>query len=838
MKDDRRAADLARRYSSLPPLKQAAFLDRHCAHDPELRAAVELLTGETEIDEAAPDPLPADATGTRIGPYELKKSIGTGGFGEVYLAEQLEPVRRQVAFKVLRSGMNTQAILRRFESERQALARMDHPNIARIYDAGETPGGRPYFAMELVAGAPINRYCDEHNLGLRQRVAIASKVCRAIQHAHQKGVIHRDLKPSNVLVTVVDGAPTPKVIDFGIAKATDEALAETALQTRQGDVLGTPAFMSPEQITGGDVDTRTDVYSLGVVLYELLTGSLPFSPQGLRHSGLGEFQRRILEEDAVRPSRRLLEAGDETTSANERATTQAELVRQCRELDWIVLKALEKDRTERYETAAELAAELDRYLAGRPVLAHPPSAGYTLRKFARRNRVLVGGVAATVLALVLGIVATATFAVREARQRAAADAARDDLQTVVDFQSQMLQRVEPAQMGNILTADFVNRYRTATANTEHAGQDGTLEAALRYVNATDLATALLDQTVLTASADALDVEYRDQPEIAAMLYRTLGQTAFRLGLYERAEQLFQQALASFATLSATHRDMLAVRRDLANVYAFMGRLDDADKELELADGDWKKLDPDDPLALDLRSAQALVLRERQDWPSAVTTYEELVRRRESLNGLENEAGVMDVDGLAWSRLMLAQFDEAERLYKTQIERTKRVHGSDSAQALTALNNLAVTYVKQGKLALAEPLYREELEKSRQLMGAEHRETHVSITNLARFYVRSHDYQRALPLAQESLTVGLQILPSDAFGLGIAHHVLGEALLGLSRPAEAERPLQEAWRIFSRYHVADHPEMHRVAGDLASVYAALGNEAETGRWQAIAAADAQ
>jgi len=422
-----------------PAVDRPAYVASACSGDPVLRERVEaLLLAASRLDEFLSTPtldMPSpsyessvgaksadpETPGTRIGAYRIVERIGEGGFGCVYHAEQEEPVRRQVALKIIKLGMDTRQVMARFELERLTLAMMDHPGIARVIDAGATATGRPYFVMELVRGVPITAYCDDRQLDTRDRLKLFVEVCRAIQHAHQKGIIHRDIKPGNVLVTEVDGRPVPKVIDFGIAKAIDQRLAGQTTLTEARHFIGTPAYMSPDQACPGvdGVDTRTDIYSLGVLLYELLTGAPPFDPRELASKSLEEIQRIICEVDPPRPSTRLLTLGAaQAAIAQRRGTAPARLGRLMRkELDWVVMKCLEKDRQRRYASADALATDVRRHLHDEPINARPPSRVYKLRKFSRRNKGLIAACAAVLLALVLGLVGVTAGLVREQRER-------------------------------------------------------------------------------------------------------------------------------------------------------------------------------------------------------------------------------------------------------------------------------------------------------------------------------------------------------------------------------------------------------------------------------------
>ncbi len=464
--------------------------------------------GVPSVDADATKPQPETQRPSRtIGPYRLLHLVGEGGMGEVWLAEQTHPVRRQVALKVIKAGMDTAQVVTRFEAERQALALMDHPAIATVYDGGSTPEGRPYFAMEYVKGEPITAYCDRQRLTTQARLELFMQVCEGVQHAHQKGIIHRDLKPSNVLVAIQDDHPVPKIIDFGVAKATAQHLTERTLYTELGVMIGTPEYMSPEQAEMGglDIDTRTDVYALGVILYELLTGALPIDRKEHRQAGFAEIQRTIREKEPPRPSTRITQLGPASTeAATNRHTEPRRLASELRgDLDWVTMRALEKDRTRRYQTANALAADVRHHLSNEPVSAGPPGTIYRAGKFVRRHRFGVAA-AATVALLLVTLAATMTVQARRiARERDRANREAETAKQVSEFLVGMFETTNPF---------------------EGRGKD---------VPVGD---------VLDRGAQRIATELRGQPEVRAALMNTMGRVYYDLGVYDKAAELVEEAL--------------------------------------------------------------------------------------------------------------------------------------------------------------------------------------------------------------------------------------------------------------------------------------------------------
>jgi serine/threonine protein kinase/tetratricopeptide (TPR) repeat protein len=801
-----------------------------------------------------------EAVGTRIGPYKLLQKLGEGGMGVVWVAEQTEPVKRRVALKVIKPGMSSAQVLRRFEAERQALALMDHPHIARVLDAGEAPpahaGGspRPYFVMELVKGVPITRYCDELHLPIKERLALFVPVCQAIQHAHQKGVIHRDVKPSNVLVCMQDGNPVAKVIDFGVAKALHQKLSEQSLFTEIGQIIGTLEYMSPEQaeLSALDIDTRVDVYALGVLLYELLTGSTPLEKKRLRSATMLELLRIIREEEPPRPSTRLTDSKEALTSlAVQRRTDPGRLAKEVRgELDWIVMKCLEKDRTRRYETASALARDVERHLRDETVDACPPRAGYRLKKLLRRNRGPVMAAAALLLVVLAGTAVSTWQAVRAGRAEAEARQKRDEAEAARQAEAEQ----KKTAVANEHRAKAAAEAAEVEKKTAQAVRDFLLNDLLRQADPEAQANRLLaldeedfevqenptikellERAAAGLTPERIEQKFPRQPRLQAEILSTIGQAYFGIGEYGRAIAHFQRA----ADLWRAHRgqDHLRTLHRLAEAYHRAGKNAEAIALLEkVRDASISRLGPNHHFTLAILNALAVASMAAGKNAAAIALLEKVRDAHIARFGLDHLRTLNTLHNLAAAYQRAGKTAEAIALNEKVLAGRVANLGSDHPRTLITLHNLALAYQRAGKTAEAIARYEKVRDAQIAQFGPNHPRTLSTLLNLASAYraagktaealamleellprVRrafgvSHPrtiastnrlivaleeasrFARAAEVRGELLAVQRKQLPADALRLASALGLYGRALLKSGRAADAEPILRECLAI--------------------------------------------
>jgi serine/threonine protein kinase/tetratricopeptide (TPR) repeat protein len=764
--------------------------------------------------QRVPEPLPTvlapiigdtlrENVGSVIGPYKLLQQIGAGGFGVVYMAEQEKPVRRVVALKIIKPGMDTSQVIARFESERQALALMDHPNIAKVLDAGATAFGHPYFVMELVKGVPITEFCDKKQSPPEARLKLFIDVCHAIQHAHHKGIIHRDIKPSNVMVTLHDGVPVVKVIDFGVAKATVQKLTERTLFTAYGQMLGTPAYMSPEQaeMSGLDIDTRSDVYSLGVLLYELLTGTTPVEAEHLRAAGYAEMQRLIREQDAPRPSTRFSSLGDTASVvAVNRGLDVKQLVQLLSgDLDWIVMKSLEKDRNRRYDTPGSFAEDVERYLRHEAIVARPPSTAYRVRKFAQRNRgaVLTGTVVAA--ALLAGIAVSTWQALRARRAEAAALAAADEATAREAETKAVLGFVE----------DRIFAAARPVGQEMGLGLEVTLrraiEAALQYVNES----------------------FATEPLIEARLRLTLGTSFLYLSDGKTAAEQEEAALAIYKRLRGPDDpDTLSAMNSLGTAYDLLGRQEEA---LKLREATFAKrkaiLGPNDPDTIASMNKLGVSYGRIGRYADALKIDQEVLSRAETVLGKDHPETLLAMNSLANAYYYLGRYDDALKLREETLALYKQKLGPDHPDTLRARANLASSLDLVGRMQEALKLREETFALRRAKLGPDHSATLLTMNALGESYARLGRNADALKIREETLALRkAKLEPSHPDTLQSMND-LAETYATLDRHADALKLRQEAYALRKAKLGADHPDTVYSLAELASSLLKVGRDAE-------------
>lgn len=828
------------------PEERRNYVQRACAGDDVLREKIERMLANyfrggdfLERSPALPvttdDPCKVESNGTRIGLYKLLEQIGEGGMGIVYVAEQQQPIRRTVAFKIVKPGMDSKQVIARFQAERQALALMDHPNIAKVLDAGTTDAGRPYFVMELVRGIPITEYCDQARLTVQQRLELFVQVCRAVQHAHTKGVIHRDLKPSNVLVTSHDGVPVPLVIDFGVAKALGQRLTEQTLHTGFAQMIGTPLYMSPEQAEYNQlgVDTRSDIYSLGVLLYELLTGVTPFDRERLRTVGYDEMRRILREEEPPRPSARLTTLGAALSTTSQRRGIDPRKLTQTLhgELDWIVLKSLEKDRKRRYETASDFAADIERYLKDEQVAACPPSAGYRMRKFARRNRQSLTTAGIISMALVVATTVSAWQAVvaRDAQHQAEAD--RDRAQSAERQATTDQDRAKTAER-RAATDAAIARAVNDFLQRDLLGQVGNLPQ--ETIDGHDANQNLTVKEALDRAAARIGERFRDQPLVEAAIRTTIGDAYTSVNTYRPAVAQIEQAVALRQTnLGNNHPETLSTKGKLASLYLRVGRLRDAFQILEKVVEEQEHLfGSDHSTTLDSMSTLAVAYEYAGQWDRAIALAKHVLGKRMAILGPTHLDIVGDMRLLAAVYFQAGLLPESLALYEQTLAISNDKLGNNRVYIIYVMKGYARALQSAGKLEEADCMLLKALELSRTLGDLRRSEMEVARVQkiLGINLLLQGRYTDAEPVARQALAVLEKYTPND-WSVFHAMSLVGGALSGQKRYVEAEPFLVKGYRGLKQNKATMEAGFHvwlNLAGDRLLSYYEATNQLEQAR----------
>jgi tetratricopeptide (TPR) repeat protein/tRNA A-37 threonylcarbamoyl transferase component Bud32 len=803
----------------LPPELRAQMLARECASNPQLLAELEaLLEADFRFHGTTAQPIASGLTklipplvpqaeliGARVGPYELREEIGRGGMGTVFRAERVDgSVAQQVAIKFVRRELLDANTLKRFQLERQLMAALNHPFIARLLDAAQLDDGTPYYVMEFVDGIPITEYCARKGLDARGRVSLMRKVCGAVAEAHRELIVHRDLKPSNILV---DSAGNPKLLDFGIAKPLSASL-EANEETGTAHRYFSPQYAAPEQLISAPVGVACDVYGLGLLLYELLAECRPFDLTGL---SAGQIERLIKDVPPAAPS-----------SARARDGNANICARQLRgDLDDIVMRCLRKLPSERYASVEKLEADLGNYLDGRPVQACGGHGWYRAQKFILRNKVAVSAAALVLLSMLFSIAAFAWQA-RIAQQRAA------ELEQVSKFQADMLAQVDTVQAGKLLSDDVRAKFDEAlrnagVADSERTAQTEAFAKLWQRVNTTDAARDLIDSTILKPAAEAIDKQFKDQPVIDAALRQVLAARYLDIGLYDAALPLQERALATRrSVLGDEHSDTLKSLYALADLLSAQGKLADAEVVFrEAVEKRRRILGEEHPDTLTSIDALGMVLMYEAKWIEAERCVREALEKRrrvlgdqhgDTMHSINNMGGVLQHEG---------KLREAEPYFREVLDKRRRFLGEDDPDTLSSINNLGLLLKEQGKLSEAEPYFREALVKNRRVLGEEHPDVLPSISNMGLLLEAQGKLDEAEPYYREALEKARRVLGEEHQTTLILLNHMGRLLLAQGKPAEAEPYDREALEKARRVLGDEHPSTLIILSNMGSLWLAEG-----------------